>query len=399
MNDKRLPFTASYFRKRTCGALLLVAAAALLHSCRTDDEDIISRQPEDVTPPAAVDSIKGFYLLNEGNMGSNKCTLDFFDATTGTYIRNIYAEANPGVVQELGDVGNDIQIYDDKLWVVVNCSNLIEVMDVATARHIAQISIPNCRYITFSGDYAYVTSYAGPVEIDPNSRLGYVAKIDIRTMKVVAECTVGYQPEEMAVCGDRLYVANSGGYRVPYYDRTVSVIDIGTFSVVGTIEVAENLHRMEKDSDGFVWVSSRGDYYGTPSKTFVIDTHTDEVCATLDIPCSDMTVCGDSLYIYGASFSYTTGNTTATYAIVNTKTRQVVKENIITDGTESRISYPYGIAVNPDTHEFYVTDAGDRVSPGELYCFSPEGKLKWSVRTGDIPAHIAFTRKEVVLGK
>ena len=26
-----------------------------------------------------------------------------------------------------------------------------------------------------------------------------------------------------------------------------------------------------------------------------------------------------------------------------------------------------------------------------LYCFSPAGKLQWKVRTGDIPAHIAFS--------
>ena len=63
------------------------------------------------------------YLLNEGNMGSNKCTLGiFYDSTTGKYHRNIYAERNPSVVKELGDVGNDLQIYGDKLYAVINCS-------------------------------------------------------------------------------------------------------------------------------------------------------------------------------------------------------------------------------------------------------------------------------------
>jgi hypothetical protein len=68
-------------------------------------------------------------MLNEGNMGSNKCTLDFFDYTKGTYYRNIYAEINPNVVKELGDVGNDIKIYGSKLYIVVNVSNKIEVLD------------------------------------------------------------------------------------------------------------------------------------------------------------------------------------------------------------------------------------------------------------------------------
>lgn len=62
-----------------------------------------------------IKSITGFYLLNEGNMGSNKCTLDYMDYATGYYHKNIYAETNPSVVLELGDVGNDIQIYGEKI--------------------------------------------------------------------------------------------------------------------------------------------------------------------------------------------------------------------------------------------------------------------------------------------
>ena len=82
-------------------------------------------------------SVEGFFLVNEGNMGSNKCTIDHFDARTGSYFRNIYPERNPDVVKELGDVGNDIGIYGNRLYVVVNCSNFVEVMNVHTAEHIA----------------------------------------------------------------------------------------------------------------------------------------------------------------------------------------------------------------------------------------------------------------------
>ena len=65
------------------------------------------------------ESVKGFFLLNEGNMGSNKSTIDFFSYETGKYLRNIYPTRNPGVVKELGDVGNDIAIHGDKLYAVL----------------------------------------------------------------------------------------------------------------------------------------------------------------------------------------------------------------------------------------------------------------------------------------
>ena len=357
------------------------------------------RGPEDITPSDQINvgsgdagDIAGFFLLNEGNMGSNKCTLDYYDYTSGIYSKNIYAERNPGVVQEMGEVGNDLQIYGGKLYAVVNCSNLVEVMDVTTARHIGSVSIPNCRYITFKDKYAYVSSYAGPVEMDPNYRRGYVAKIDTTTLQVVDSCTVGYQPEEMVIFGGKLYVANSGGYRVPDYDHTVSVVDLASFKEIMKIDVAPNLHRMELDAYGNIWVSSRGDYYDIQPMTFIIDTRSDSVVDQLDLlACSDMTLCGDSLFVYSNTWSYFTQTSDINYAIVDVKTRQVVTRRFITDGTETQFQNPYGIAVNPNTREIFVTDARDYITPGKVYCFSPEGRLKWSANTGDIPSRIVFT--------
>ena len=324
-------------------------------------------------------------------MGSNKATLDYFDYSTGVYLKNIFASANPFVARELGDVGNDLQIYGKKLYAVINCSNLVEVMDSRDAKHIAQISIPNCRYITFDNGYAYVSSYAGPVELDPNSRKGYVAKIDTATLQIVAECTVGYQPEEMVVENGKLYVANSGGYRVPNYDNTVSVIDLATFQVTKTIDVDINLHRMEKDRFGNIYVSSRGDSYDNHPRTFIISSSLDQVTDELELlPVSDMAMCGDSLYVVCCQWNNFTNSNEISYAVYDVVRREIVSHNLITDGTEEQIQIPYGIAVNPETREFFVTDAKDYVTPGTLYCFSKDGVKKWQITTGDIPAHIAF---------
>jgi YVTN family beta-propeller protein len=373
---------------------IIILISLIFSSCRKEEAIVSST----VTKVAEGESgpVAGFFLLNEGNMGSNKASLDYFDYETGKYHKNIYAERNPGVVKELGDVGNDIQIYGNKLYAVINCSHLVEVMDVRTAEHLAVVSIPNCRYITFDKGFAYVSSYAGPVLIDPNARLGYVAKVDTATFQVLDSCIVGYQPDEIVVCGNKLYVANSGGYRVPNYDNTVSVIDLNSFKEIKKITVGINLHRLELDRYGNLWVSSRGDYYGVHSKTYVIDTRTDLVTDVLHLlPNSNMTLSGDSLYVYSTEWSYITNTSTISYAIVNTKTKKVVSRNFITDGTDKSIDVPYGIAVNPETKEIFVTDAKDYVTPGTLHCFSPDGKRKWSVTTGDIPAHIVFTRQKL----
>ena len=79
-------------------------------SCR-EDELVVPTEYEIIGDENNDTSVRGFYLVNEGNMGSNKCTLDYYDYRTGLYSRNFYAEKNPNVIKELGDVGNDIGIY------------------------------------------------------------------------------------------------------------------------------------------------------------------------------------------------------------------------------------------------------------------------------------------------
>lgn len=378
--------------------LLALLAVVMFTACR-EDEVVVPTEydiiPDDASPSS---KIAGMYLVNEGNMGSNKCTLDYLDYVQGYYVRNLYAERNPHVIKELGDVGNDIQIYGSRLYVVVNCSNKVEVLDARTGVRIGQVNIPNCRYIRFKRGYAYVSSYVGPVQLNnPNAVRGAVYKIDTLSLKPVAKCTVGYQPDELEIIGDYIYVANSGGYMAPNYDNTVSVIEIEGFKQVEKILVGINLSRIKADNYGKLWVTSRGDYEKVHSNLYVLQKKKNrnemEVTDTLDVPCSNFCISGDSLYYYSTEWNNFSQSNTITYGIINTVTKKVVSNSFITDGTEKDITIPYGINIHPVTHDIYVTDAKNYVSSGVLHCYSKDGKHKWSVRTGDIPAHMCFLKK------
>ena len=379
--------------------LALLATVVAVASCREDE--VVVPTEYDLLPEETVEGREciGMYLLNEGNMGSNKSTLDYVDFVQGYYVRNLYAERNPTVVKELGDVGNDIQIYGSRLYAVINCSNKIEVLDARTAKRIGQVTIPNVRYVRFHKGYAYATSYVGPVQLNnPDAVQGAVYKIDTLSLKAVAKCAVGYQPDELCVLGQYIYVANSGGYMAPNYDNTVSVIEIEGFKQTQKIPVGINLHHIKADSYGKLWVTSRGDYQNIHSKLFVMQKKKGrnemEVTDTLDIPCSNFCISGDSLYYYATEWNNYTQKNTITYGIVNVKTKEKVTDQFITDGTEADITIPYGIAIHPETHDIYVTDAKNYVSSGVLHCYGKDGRQKWSVRTGDIPAHMCFlTRK------
>lgn len=377
------------FKHISTWLVTVIALVMLLPSCREEQVIFIPEEVEITTPQFT--SVQGFYLLNEGNMGSNKATLDYYNFRTGHYTRNIFGFANPNVPKEMGDVGNDLGIYGSKLYAVINCSNKIDVMDKNTVKKIGQIEIPNCRFIKFYGGYAYVTSYAGPVVINPDyEQLGYVAKVDTTTLQVVATCLVGFQPDELDIINGKIYVANSGGYMVPNYENTVSVIDIDSFTEEKRIEIDINLQCCRADHHGNLWISSRGDYFDNLSRLFVYDTRHERLLKTFDTKVSSLWLDGDSLYVIGNQFSYVTMKNEVTFALINTSSLEQVATNFITDGTEQEITMPYSVAVNPITKEIYVTDAKDYVSPGRLYCFSPEGIKLWDVRTGDIPAHFVF---------
>ena len=306
--------------------IIYIGILLSLVACRTDDY-IVYMEDEDTGVMTEPTEVVGMYVLNEGNMGSNKCTLDYLDLSGETvhYLRNIYAERNPGEVKELGDVGNDAQIYGSKLWLVINCSNKVEVCRASDAVKLGKIDVPNCRYVTFHEGYAYVSSYVGPVNVSQDAPLGQVYKIDTLTLQTVATVTVGYQPEEMAVIDDKLYVANSGGYRVPDYDHTVSVIDLETFKEERKIDVAINLHRCRADRYGQLWVSSRGDYYDVQPSLFCLRLNSwgeMEVTDQIEVPVSDLCIVGDSLYYMGSQFNYMTMTNERTLGIIDVSTHE-----------------------------------------------------------------------------
>lgn len=380
--------------------LLAVTVIAVVSACR-NDEVVIPPTPEDTGKPSVKGKVVGMYVLNEGNMTSNKATLDYLDLSadgpTAQYMRNIYPSRNPDDVKELGDVGNDVKVYGSKLWMVINCSNKVVVASVADCRRQGQVDIPNCRYLAFHDGYAYVSSYVGPVDMPRDCPLGSVFKVDTTSLSIVGRVDVGYQPDEMAVLDGKLYVANSGGYRAPNYDRTVSVIDLATFREERKIDVDINLFRCKADKYGQLWVSSRGDTYDVPSRLYWLRKDQSgrmEKAGSINHNVSDYCIVGDSLYFIAAEWSSIMMDNTISYGIVNVRTHELVSQTLSSAPELAAVEMPYGIIVNPYERDFYVMDAKNYLSSGELLHFKADGSFDWKVSTGDIPGHAAFVFKD-----
>lgn len=361
-----------------------------LTGCEREKETIPSESNIVDYNPGQSNTVKGLFILNEGTMGQNNCSLDFFNCTNGAYHTNIYPERNPSIPLALGDAGNNIAIYKNRIFALVK--DFVEVMDAETAKHIGEIKVSGCRDIKFSGNKAYISTYSGgKQDAELNNNLGQILEVDVNTLNIERRVDVGFQPEEMAIVNNKIYVANSGGFIYPKYDNRVSVVSLDSFEKIKDITVEVNLHRVEAGSNGKIYVSSRGNYGDIKSDIFVIDTQTDKVTGSLGIPASEMCMDGNLLYITSSEWSNELNNFTIKYALYDTEAGQKVSDHFIATDVEKMIKVPYGIAVNPENKEIFIADAGDYKTPGHVFCCKNDGTLKWKSTAGVIPGHFAFT--------
>lgn len=342
--------------------------AVSVTACRKDKNDGPSSQQL---------SSQGIFILNEGNWNHNNSTLDYYDYQSQKMNNNVYSNANEGAA--LGDVGQDVQVYGSKIYIVVNGSNSVEIADVNSLKSIKNITVEQPRAITFNKAKAFVSSYDDHVYV-----------IDTATMQIEKSIAVGRDPEHLAVVGNKLYVANSGGLDAEY-DNTISVVDLHTLEEIKEITVDINLNQIVADQYGDLYVISQGRDWGDyiPSALYVIDTKTETVKKKFDITASGIAISGDNGYVY--SYSYTTQQ--ISYIKLNVKDETITSDNFISDGIDASIQMPYGIAADPTSGDVYIADAKDFQNQGEVFCFDKNGKKKFSVAAGVGPAHLAFYSK------
>lgn len=366
-------------------ALWLLTIAVALTACHKDPP---------ANPDQNIGTIEGVgkvLVLNEGQMGSNNSTLDLISCSDGTYKNNVFKGTDG---QGLGDVGNDIVINGDELWIVVNNSGIVEVLNKDDLSEIAVIKVATPRSIAFDENYAYVSSWAGAYAVfgedwsvtDYKNPKGCVYRIDLKTKEIKGSVEVGYQPEGLAVSGDKLYVANSGGisYNVTFtYDNTVSVIDTKSFSVSKTIEVAVNLNKVYADSKGLVYVTSLGDFYSLSSglytinqsgEVFIVDDYV-SVSAFLD----------DCIYWIGNKEEFDYAATERTWKAFKCTNGDKEEIQLDLDGVK-----PFGLCALGGG-QFLISDAGDYVNPGTVSLFRDGKKVK-TVTAGVSPGHFAILK-------
>ncbi len=335
---------------------------------------LLSCKPEDPSEDHA-ELKNGLLVLNEGLFQQNNSSLSMINFETGTHSM-FFLQTNG---QNLGDVGNDMKRHGGKIYIVMNNSNVVHVLDAENG-HLIQ-SIPfmdgtvgrSPRSIAFDGAKAYVCSFDGSV-----------ARIDTSSLNIEAVTLVGRNPEALCVVGSKIYVSNSGGLDFPNYDSTVSVIDLTSFSEIKKINVGINPGKILADAQGDVYVIRRGDYGAVSPRLLKIDTNLDSVVYTLaGIDVLNMEYDNDQLF-----YSYQNpGGGTPVIGVYNTLSESVENSNW-TD--LSGMNTLYGMKIDPDRQKMYLMEAHNYSSTGDILVYDLNGNYETRFGVGYLPSNIVI---------
>lgn len=183
-------------KKYLLGLAVLLMGTAVMTSCSDDNDG-----PETYLQVYST----GAYVVNSGNMYNKiESSLTAIDYASSTATQNVFKTANG---RPLGNTANDGIVYGNKIYLAVDQSNTIEVIDKTTKKSIKQIKTTDLlgnaegvepRHIIADGGKVYFTTYGG-----------YVAAVDTTDFALQKKWQVGNYPEGLVIGNGNLYVANS----------------------------------------------------------------------------------------------------------------------------------------------------------------------------------------------
>lgn len=183
-------------KKYLLGLAVLLMGTAVMTSCSDDNDG-----PETYLQEYST----GAYVVNSGNMYNKiESSLTAIDYASSTATQKVFKAANG---RSLGNTANDGIVYGNKIYLAVDQSNTIEVIDKKTKQSIKQIKTTDLlgkaegaepRHIIADDGKVYFTTYGG-----------YVAAVDTTDFALQKKWKVGNSPEGLVFGNGNLYVANS----------------------------------------------------------------------------------------------------------------------------------------------------------------------------------------------
>ena len=321
------------------------------------------------------------YALIQGNMA---------DGVSGSIDKLILSENGGASVQkdfftlankqQLGDNPQEGILYGSKIYVSVQGSNILWVLDAASLEILHQIKMSQPTALCATKGFVFATNYDG-----------HVTRVDtFRLEEPVKTMAVGPNPDGIAAFNNKVYVTISDGmnFNASYADgKKVVELNAEAFSKTKEYAVGLNPGQIATNSIGEIFLVSRGNYADIAPMVQKI-TLQGEV---LDYePGSLIAVDRDMLYIVDSQTDWNTGKTDVTIKRLN-MTDDTMEDKFI--AAENMPASPLNIAVHPATRDLYICSdksAFGYKESGWVYQYNYGGELLNKFNVGIHPYDVIF---------
>ncbi|NDF59501.1 MAG: hypothetical protein EB100_00305 [Crocinitomicaceae bacterium] len=334
----------------------------LLFACKKQENDSILN--EDIKLK------NGLLVLNEGLYSLNNSTLSWISFDKQIVHSDLFLQKTN---RSLGDTGNDLLKYGSKIYIVMNVSSTIEVLDANSGSFIHQLSMMTSNR---SKQPRKIVGYGGNVFVSCFD--GFVDVIDTINFTIVKRIKVGDNPDAIQCVRDKIYVSNSGGLNFPNYDSTLSVLNPLTLTETKKIVVGPNPGKIVSRQDGkSIYVIVRGDYGSRPSRLKGVDVSSDEIYFNSSFEVQDIAQFKNNLLLFQSN--------TTKIQLFDTELNILSQKAVVSNLS---IQTFYGMTFLKKRNEVCVFDANSYTNSGSIHMYSIDGIYKSKFNVGLNPSSL-----------
>jgi hypothetical protein len=325
------------------------------------------KPPETPSPEPLPIIESGAYILNEGNFQWGNARLDYVNLSSGVVTKDIFNSVNS---RPVGDVLQSATYIKGNIWLVVNNSGKIEVINPKDCQSIRSISgFQSPRYaLSVSNDWVWVSDlYANGIHIVSSGDLEKTGFISLP----------GWT-EQMLLHPTGVWVTN-------VRRRFVYIVHPELNSIVDSVEVGLGNQNIVQDLSGNIWILAAGDaVQNVPGRITCVDPETRQIVKQFIFNGPgghSLAMSHDKNYLFyiyaGAVWK------------LSLQADNLPDAPIVPASTDNIL---YGLSIHPKLDRVFVLDAKDYVSEGKVYEYSYTGELKREFSAGVIPSNMIFVQ-------
>lgn len=320
--------------------ILSLFVAISLVACSNDDTTV-TEQPANYST--------GYLVTNEGNFNSNNADITYINANFTDSQNQIFRNVNN---RALGDVAQSITQNANYVFVVMNNSNTIEVVNKNTFESVATISenINQPRYATITDNKLWVT----------NAGNNTISSYNLSDFTPSETISLNFTPELIDSTTDYIYVTTN-----PWADTHLIVpYSTDTHQPTLTTTLDAPVNGLVKQNDQ-IFVLSSGENF---TQIYKVTSHTSYVMSqNEDTNSRFLSINGNKLY-------YTSGVAIKEYDM----TSQTLSTLFSVPDTGWSAIYGFNVF---DQH-FFVADAKSFTEAGEVIIYNAGGNPLKTIKTG-----------------